>query len=369
MADYSQAAVTLPSEPWPNFIRDNMGMYIGGNTEIALYCVLKSLIKEAMQDAAHPATRFEITLHDDGAYSLSNNADLSQLDIDDTHTVSQLGRAIVGKSWSYLPIAGALASRFQRTLATGRMVYREDVVAPSWHSVWTMEDDNRPAGQTIRFLPDPILWIRGDVPWHEFWKDMRELAALSPQHTFRFVNEQVGVETTFSYRQGLKSYLVELVPHYGHEPLYIRSAVGEYEVEVALHWPQYTSPFLYKATPFLRSFVNGERTRCGTHVDGLWQGLIDGLASYIEQAGLGELRDFKLKRKAIKKYICGAISVRVPHPLWAGATRAELVNPEAATIVADVIRAHILSILESTDAAQHTNLSLLLNVLKRDGKT
>jgi len=129
MADYTQAAVTLPSEPWPKMIRDNMGMYIGGNLEFALYYLLKSLIKEAMQDAAYPATRFEITLHDDDSYSLSNNADLSQLDIDDTPTVSQLGQAIVGKSWSYLPLAGALSSRFQRTLATGRAVYREDLVA------------------------------------------------------------------------------------------------------------------------------------------------------------------------------------------------------------------------------------------------
>jgi DNA gyrase/topoisomerase IV subunit B len=365
MDDYNQAAVKLPTDPWPNMIRDHMGMYIGGNTEIPLYYLLKSLIKEAMQDSAHPATRFEITLHDDGAYSLSNNADLALLDIDDTPTVSQLGQRIFTQpGWSCVLAACALSSWFQRTLATGRAVYREDVVAPSWHSVWTMEDDDRPSGQAIRFLPDPTLWIRGDVPWHSFWEDMREFAALSPQHTFRLVNEQVGVETTFSYRHGLKSYLVELVPHYGNEPLYIRTAVGEYEIEVALHWPQHTS----KAPPFLRSFVNSERTHCGTHVDGLWQGLIDGLAIYIEQAGLGELRDFKLKRKAIKKYICGAISVRLPKPSWAGATRAELVNPEVATIVADVIRAHILSILESTDAAQRTNLNLLLNVLKRDGK-
>jgi DNA gyrase/topoisomerase IV subunit B len=369
MANYPQAAVMFPSEPWPNFIRDNMGMYIGGNTEIALYYLLMLLIKEAIQDSAHPATRFEITLHDDGSYSLSSNADLSQLDIDDTPTVSQLGQRIFTQSgWSYVLAACALSSWFQRTLATGRAVYREDVVAPAWQSAWTMEDDDRPAGQTIRFLPDPTLWIRGDISWHSFWNNMREFAALSPQHTFRLINEQVGVETTFSYRHGLKSYLVELVPHYGNEPLYIRSALGEFEVEVALHWPQHTSPFVRKASPFLRSFVNGERTRCGTHVDGLWQGLIDGLASYIEHIGLGEPRDFKLRRKAIKKYICGAISLRVPKPLWAGSTRAELVNPEAATIVADAIRSHILSILEVPDAAQHANLNLLLALLKRSGE-
>jgi hypothetical protein len=30
MADYSQAGVKLPTDPWPNMIRDNTEMYIGG---------------------------------------------------------------------------------------------------------------------------------------------------------------------------------------------------------------------------------------------------------------------------------------------------------------------------------------------------
>ncbi|HYF66186.1 MAG TPA: hypothetical protein VD886_25380 [Herpetosiphonaceae bacterium] len=357
-----------PADQWPDFIRDNLGMYIGGNMDDALYRLVKTMLKEAMQDAARPARRFEITLHADDSFSLSSDADWSGLDIADLPTMTQRGQRMLDapsrSSWSYMLAACGLSAWFRRTLATGRTVYREDTVATTATSTWTTEDDDRPAGQTISFLPDPALFIRGSMPWHAFWKDLRELAALSTGRTIRLINEQIGVETTFSYRHGLKSYLAELIPLHEREPLHIRAAVGECEVEAALHWPAFDSPGWRRPAPFLRSFVNGERTRSGSHVDGFWRGLIEGLAAFIEHTGLGDPRDFTLRRTRIKPYLCGAIAVNLPKAAWAGATKAELANPEVEPLVAGLIREAVLAAANAEPPGQKADPTSLAAQLK-----
>ncbi|MBA3468285.1 MAG: hypothetical protein H0T53_01450 [Herpetosiphonaceae bacterium] len=363
MAESRYAASNQLIEEWPELVRNNLGMYIGGNTEIALHNLLKMLVKEVLLDKTYPSTHIEIILYADGSYLLNNNADFSQLSLTDIGLVSQWfpGFNPSPTEWSYAAVANASAEWFQRVIATGKTVYRDSFENVQSARAITVEENTQPTGQTIHFLPDPTLFIRQDgSAWSYLLDTMRDIAVFSAQHTFRLINQQLNLETSFCYPEGLSSYVAELLSNYTNppEPLAMHTTAGLYQVEVALEWC-YADPFFY-------SFANSERTIYGgTHVVGFWRGLVAGLKTHIHNTKQGYGKDFHVSQAALQPYVRGALSVHIPKPIWARAAKVELANPEIANIVAKTVRNQLPSLLQLQPLLQQDVLDSIITKLQR----
>jgi len=183
----------------------------------------------------------------------------------------------------------------------------------------------REHGTTVSFVPDATIF--GDTTWdRELIADhLRELAWLNPQLTLMCDH------AAFRSPQGLSDgvrYLAREQRGLLPRPLHWVGGDAAAGVDVALQ-------LLNAGSGQLASFVNKQRTLSGTHVDGVFDGLLEGL-SRLEPRRLQTVYPAAF-RECLSERLVGIVHVELPDARFGDSFRWELTSPEAGDVVKNVI--------------------------------
>ena len=189
--------------------------------------------------------------------------------------------------------------------------------------------DSEPGqGLSVTFLPAPTIFNHVNYSLETIRERLDELAWLYSGLTIRFIDERSGESATFRYTNGLAEKLALIVPQAGRlhsEPIAITGRTERTNWEAALQ-------FTDGGAEEIRSYVNATATSShGTHVAGLRAAVSNSLDRVAKQTGATRVR---LKRGAYRCGLKALISVHVDLPVYRGATRERLANPEVRSSIA-----------------------------------
>lgn len=189
------------------------------------------------------------------------------------------------------------------------------------------------AGTRVRFRPDDAIFgaLRFDLP--QIGARLRELAYLCPALTLTFNGE------VFRRPAGLRGWVEER----SAGPVFSASRViRDVEIDLAFGFSSGLAPGESSAGEGsagegtisssigsgVRSFVGMNPMVGGAHVDGLWQGLHEGLAPQLSKAVL---------RRRLAPQLFAVLNVGLYHPRFGGPSRDWLENREARRAVKQLV--------------------------------
>jgi topoisomerase-4 subunit B len=311
--------------------------------------VVDNSVDEAM--AGH-ASHIEVTLHEDGAISVSDDGRGMPVDIHPEEGVPGVeliltrlhaGGKFSNRNYQFsgglhgvgVSVVNALSSslsvevlrdgnRYRMGFADGEKVSDLEIIG----SV-----GKRRSGTVVRFLPDPSYFDSPRVSVARLRHVLRAKAVLCAGLRIDLLQEGAGERESWHYADGLSDYLVERI---GNEtlpsPPWLERQSGEEEAcEFVLAWSA-------EGELVQESYVNLIPTELGgTHVNGLRTGLTEALREFCE---LREMlpRGVKLAPEDVWDRISYVLSLRMGDPQFSGQTKERLSSRSAAPYVANVAK-------------------------------
>ncbi|MCM2314964.1 MAG: DNA topoisomerase IV subunit B [Thermoanaerobaculia bacterium] len=366
MSNYDSSAIEVLTGLEP--VRKRPGMYTTTDRPNHL---AQEVIDNSVDEAiAGFARQIDVTLHDDGSLSVSDDGRGMPVDKHKKEGVSGVeviltrlhsGAKFSEKNYRFsgglhgvgVSVVNALSTKLQvwvrrdgneytMSFASGKKKQELKVVGTV---------GKRNTGTTVRFWPDPVFFDTPKFSVSRLKHGMRAKAVLCPKLKIRFVSEENAADNEeWYYEDGLTEYLVsemkdtELVP----EPPFVQHFKGaEDEVDWAVAW------VAEDGEPLAESYVNLIPTpQGGTHVNGFRTGLTEAIREFCEFRNLLS-RGVKIAPEDVWSRCAYVLSVRMNNPQFLGQTKDRLSSRETAAFVSGVAQdAFSLWLNQNTAAAE-----------------
>jgi DNA gyrase subunit B len=208
-------------------------------------------------------------------------------------------------------------------------------------------------GTTIRFLPDPSIFIVSVYNREILEGRLRELAFLNKKikivlNDLREKNEEGKTYSKTFYSEGGITEFVELIDKNGNRQSLLPSVIycdgfdetSNVTVEVALMYNTGYQEHLF-------SYVNNINTiEGGTHVSGFRRSITRVFKSYGEKQGMFEKAKVEIEGDDFREGLTAVISVKVPEPQFEGQTKTKLGNNEVMGVVDSTLSKVLTAYLE-----------------------
>lgn len=205
--------------------------------------------------------------------------------------------------------------------------------------------DTERSGTTVRFWPDPEFFDSPKIQITRLASLLRTKCVLCPGLEIQIVDSdgnplagRDGVPFHWQYDDGLSGYLPEAMRDYKtilNEPITAstKSTDPAYEVEWAINWDEDQEEVLQESFANLIPTPQG-----GTHVNGLFSGLVDEVRNFAREHGLLKNKKLNISSEDIRKGCSFALSLKIKDAQFSGQTKERLSSREAASYVAKVSR-------------------------------
>jgi len=308
--------------------------------------VIDNSVDEAL--AGH-CKQIDVTLHEDGSLSVSDDGRGMPVDIHPQEKVSGVeliltrlhaGGKFNDKSYSFagglhgvgVSIVNALSKHLECWVRRGgkeyNIAFKDGRMSSKLEVIGTVGARN--TGTTVRFWPDPKFFDSDRFAVPELKRVLKAKAVLCAGLRLTYSNEASGEHEEWFYTGHLGEYLTELLEKYERlpaEPVTGRHASEQDVVEWALAWSA-DAPHL-----IAESYVNLIPTVAGgTHVNGLRSGIVDAVREFCEFRNLLP-RGIKLAAEDVWERACYVLSIKLRDPQFAGQTKEKLTSREAAALV------------------------------------
>jgi Type IIA topoisomerase (DNA gyrase/topo II, topoisomerase IV), B subunit len=347
-------------------VRKKPGMYIGGTDERALSNCVSELIDNSVEHhLAGSCSSIIVTVHGDGSVSVRDDGPGISVTVDAGEEISYVEMA-----FTTLLMPGHQPKPPYRVGPDGVGAKCVNAVS-EWMAVTTVSngeefqiafargkvkeplrkcsEPNSKRGTTIRFRPDPEIFGDKTFDSNALTRNLEQIAMLHPGLDLWFVDERPNsanraLVSHFLFPNGSADYLNLILPNemriHSGEPVQISGEEAGVKVNVAFQ-------FTESINTWILSFVNScELIRGGTHVAGFLRGLTDAVNQFVGQRRRFEPHEVRIGLSAI-------VSVWLANPMYARATRSELINPQAEEVVRKLtfekVRAWIAEIQGSDD--------------------
>ena len=333
-------------------VRKRPGMYTDTSRPNHL---VQEVVDNSVDEAiAGYASRIEIRLQRDGSITVADNGRGMPVDIHPEEQISGVeviltrlhaGGKFSGKHYKFsgglhgvgVSVVNALSQRLEVWVKRNGQAYHMRFRGGEKHSELTVigRIGKQDTGTTLRFWPDPRYFDTMKLAVPRLKHVLRAKALLCPGLLVRLFDEETGQEEQWQYQDGLKTYLNEALR--GYELLPAEPFMGSMEgyqeaVDWAVHW------LLNEGEPVTESYVNLVPTlQGGTHVNGLRQGLAEGLREFCEFRNLLP-RGLKLTAEDIWEGCCYVLSVKLSEPQFSGQTKERLTSRACAAFISGVVR-------------------------------
>jgi len=208
-------------------------------------------------------------------------------------------------------------------------------------------------GTTIRFLPDPSIFIVSVFNREILEGRLRELAFLNKKiriilNDLRDKDESSKTYSKTFYSEGGIVEFVELIDKNGNRQPLLPTVIycdgfdenSNVTVEVALMYNTSYQEHLF-------SYVNNINTiEGGTHVSGFRRSITRVFKSYGEKEGMFEKAKVEIEGDDFREGLTAVISVKVPEPQFEGQTKTKLGNNEVMGVVDSTLSKVLTAYLE-----------------------
>lgn len=208
-------------------------------------------------------------------------------------------------------------------------------------------------GTTIRFLPDPTIFIVSVFNREILEGRLRELAFLNKKiriilNDLRDKDENGKTYSKTFYSEGGIVEFVELIDKNGNRQPLLPTVIycdgfdenSNVTVEVALMYNTSYQEHLF-------SYVNNINTiEGGTHVSGFRRSITRVFKSYGEKEGMFEKAKVEIEGDDFREGLTAVISVKVPEPQFEGQTKTKLGNNEVMGVVDSTLSKVLAAYLE-----------------------
>ncbi len=243
-------------------------------------------------------------------------------------------------------VTNALAKRLQVT------VYREgqvatlafsggDVVEPVATRKGDPKAGDRKTGTTVRVWPDARYFESADLPKGELVHLLRSKAVLMPGVTVTLTQEKTGETQTWTYKGGLRDYLMQSLPADPLIPLFEGeqfATASESENFAEGEGASWCVAFTEEGQVMRESYVNLIPTVAGgTHESGLKDGLFGAIKGFIEMHALAP-KGVKLMAEDVFSRASFVLSAKVLDPQFQGQTKERLNSRDALRLVSAFVK-------------------------------
>ncbi|HSV09662.1 MAG TPA: DNA topoisomerase (ATP-hydrolyzing) subunit B [Hanamia sp.] len=208
-------------------------------------------------------------------------------------------------------------------------------------------------GTTIRFLPDPSIFIVSVYNREILEGRLRELSFLNKKikiilNDLREKNEEGKIYSKTFYSEGGIVEFVELIDKNGNRQPLLPTVIycdgydasSNVTVDVAMMYNTSYQEHLF-------SYVNNINTiEGGTHVSGFRRSITRVFKSYGEKQGMFEKAKVEIEGDDFREGLTAVISVKVPEPQFEGQTKTKLGNNEVMGVVDSTLSKVLTAYLE-----------------------
>lgn len=328
--------------------------------------VIDNSVDEAL--SGH-ATKIEVTLHEDGSMTITDDGRGMPTDIHPEHGVSGVELILcqlhAGGKFSHdnyqfsgglhgvgVAVVNALSKALEVTIWRGGEVFRVGF-ADGYPTLELQVIDScakKKTGTSIHFSPDPQYFDSPKFSIPRLKHNLRAKAVLCPGLRIIFTAPNAEDSAEWLYEDGLKDYLS--IATTGFETLPAEPFVGAVyhkseAVDWAVQWLPEGGDLLQESYVNLIPTVQG-----GTHVNGFRSGLLDALREFCEYRNLLP-RGVKLTPEDLWERCAYVLSAKLLDPQFAGQTKERLSSREASSFISGVIKdIFALWLNENTDDAE-----------------
>ncbi|MGQ4555068.1 DNA topoisomerase (ATP-hydrolyzing) subunit B [Halobellus sp. GM3] len=361
-------------------VRKRPAMYIGSTDDRGLHHLVYEVVDNAIDEAlAGYCDSIEVTLHDDGSVSVSDNGRGIPVDTHEQYdrpavevimTVLHAGGKFDNKSYQVsgglhgvgVSVVNALSRRLDVEIKRDGALWRDgfDHGEPKADAFERVRDlrEGEDTGTTVRFWPDGEIFETVEFDFSTLENRLRELAFLNSGVEIRLVDESADVEgeaadsdadadaqrreRTFYYEGGIREfvrYLDETKTVLHDDVIYYADSAEDIEIEVALQATE-------ELQGSIHAFANNINTReGGTHLTGFKTALTRVVNDYAREHDLlGDLDS--LKGEDVREGLTAVISIKHPDPQFEGQTKTKLGNSEVRGITESITHEKLGTYLE-----------------------
>ncbi|MFD1689211.1 DNA topoisomerase (ATP-hydrolyzing) subunit B [Halolamina salifodinae] len=352
-------------------VRKRPAMYIGSTDDRGLHHLVYEVVDNAIDEAlAGHCDRIDVTIHDDGSVSVTDDGRGIPVDIHEEYdrpalevimTVLHAGGKFDNKSYQVsgglhgvgVSVVNALASRLTAEVKRDGAVWHHEFQRGEPQGdidrVRDLEEDEGD-GTTIRFWPDEEIFETTAFEFTTLESRLRELAFLNSGVHIELTDQRPEEaedgeprSETFLYEGGIRAfvrYLNETKTPIHEDVVYFEDEEEGIQVEVAM-----------QATDELQgsvhSFANNINTReGGTHLTGFKTALTRIVNDYANEEGLIGDIDGNLKGEDVREGLTAVVSVKHPDPQFEGQTKTKLANSEVRGIAESTVHEGLGTYLE-----------------------
>lgn len=194
-------------------------------------------------------------------------------------------------------------------------------------------------GTKVTFVPDPEIFRVTKFSSKRIEEMLKEKAFLNRGLAITFIDEESGEKATFSFDDGLVSYVGSLLEEQELEALggeiFSLDRANGLKIEAAFAWTEAT-------TEKILSYANGIHTaQGGSHEEGFKSGLSKAIRNYMSVHDLVP-KGIKIGGEDLREGIVGVVSVTIPGAVsqlqFQGQTKDKLNNPEITAPVETLAR-------------------------------
>ena len=333
-------------------VRKRPGMYIGSTGLAGLHHLIWEVVDNSVDEAmAGYCTKIVITLHDDGACSVSDNGRGIPVDpypsgphkgksaLEVVLTVLHAGGKFGGDGYKVsgglhgvgVSVVNALSKRVIAEVDRGGVRYRQEFVdggKPKGKLAKVGASPNKSVtGTTITFWPDPTIFAAEGVEFvaRTVTERLQTMAFLNKDLEVVFVDERGDKKQKITYQY--KGGIVDFVKHLNASREALFTKVAHYEasesdqtLDIALQWNTGYYEGIY-------GYANGISTvEGGMHVEGFKTALTSVVNKYARASGALKEKDDNLLGEDIREGITAIVAVKLREPQFEGQTKAKLGN-------------------------------------------
>ncbi|MFD4244036.1 ATP-binding protein [Streptomyces sp. NPDC058525] len=366
-------------------VRRRPGMYIGSTGEHGLHHMVYEVVSYAVNEhlAGH-ADVIDVTITADGGIRIADNGRGVSVEVEEPTGKSAVERELTELSFGPKPHAGyvvcgglsglglsvvnALSSRLTVEVHRDGHRWTQEYQKGAPITPLTRNEETSKHGTTIEFLPDADIFDTTRYSFATLSERLQELAFLNAGLAISLTDERPERPVRYLHTDGLRAYVTHLNPY---PPSLVHSPAIAFEsenqdktisVQVALQWNTWSPGEFH-------SFANSTRTHeGGTHEEGFRTALTDLINDYARRQQQLSADEADITARAIHEGLTAVVSVKLAHPVFEGATRTKLGNPEADTYVQEVIREHLTDWLDHHPNEAAAIIRHILNAPTKHGR-
>ncbi|MFE2477762.1 ATP-binding protein [Streptomyces sp. NPDC059389] len=344
-------------------IRRRPGMYIGSTSERGLNQMVFEVVSYAVDEhlAGHADT-IDVTITADGGIRVADNGRGLPVEVEETSGKSAVELELTELSLGCKPHTGygvsggfsglglcvvnALSSRLTVEVHRDGHRWTQEYEKGTPVTPLTRSEETNEHGTTIAFLPDADIFETTRYSFATLSERLQELAFLNGGLAISLTDQRPERPVRYHHTDGLRAFVARLNPY---PPSLVHSPAIGFEsenenktvsVQVAMQWNTWSPGELL-------SFANSTRTReGGAHEEGFRTALTGLVNDYARRQGQLTADDEDITAEAVHEGLTAVVSVKLAHPVFEGATRTKLSNPEANVYVHAVVHEHLTDWLD-----------------------